>query len=138
MGKQLVNKIRGKNLQANEGSALGLLGYFSKLRGDDVMAKISTQRSSGVKAWAKLSLVLFFAILSSVFMGGGLCNPLQAEAVTYYLQGDTTTNLGFDGTANLPTAQSTGTTIPYRGAIVTAPASATDRKSTRLNSSHRL
>jgi len=138
MGKQLVNKIRGKNLQANEGSALGLLGYFSKLRGDDVMAKISTQRSSGVKAWAKLSLVLFFAILSSVFMGGGLCNPLQAEAVTYYLQGDTTTNLGFDGTANLPTAQSTGTTIPYRGSIVTAPASATSWRPTSLAQGSRI
>jgi len=138
MGKQLVNKIRGKNLQANGGSSLGLLGYFSKLRGDDLMTKISAQRSVGMNAWAKLSLVLFFAVLSSVFMGGGWCNPLQAEAVTYYLQGDTTTNLGFDGTANLPTAQSTGTAIPYRGGIVTAPANATSWRPTSLTAGSKV
>ena len=73
-----------------------------------------------MNAWVKISLVMLCAILVSMF-----CAPLQADAATYYLQGDTTTSLGFDGTANLPTTQTTGTTIPYRGTMVASPVSAT-------------
>jgi|GEM_PF-2550228 len=134
MGKQLVNKIRGKNLQTGVRSSLSLLGFFRKFRGENAMAKISAQRSSGINAWAKISLVILCAMLVSMFMVGGLCSPLMAEAanVSYYLQGDTTTNLGFDGIANLPAAQSTGTAIPYRGTMVNTPVTATSWRPTSL------
>ena len=48
--------------------------------------------------------------------------PRGAEAANYHLRGDTTTNLGFDGTANLPTVLSTGTAIPYRGSMLATTA----------------
>jgi len=62
---------------------------------------------------------LSVAVVSALLWTFVTSTPREAQAVTYYLRGDTTTNLGFDGTANLPTAQSTGTTIPYRGSLLT-------------------
>jgi len=131
MGKLLVNKIRGKNLQASGISSPGLLGFFKKFRGENAMAKINVQRSSGMNVWAKSGLVMLCAMLVSMFMSGGLCSPVKAEALTYYLKGDTTTSLGFDGTANLPAAQTTAVSL-YRGTMVTAPATATSYRPTSI------
>ncbi|NTW99787.1 MAG: hypothetical protein HGB35_07660 [Geobacteraceae bacterium] len=102
------------------------------------MANSSSQSSNGMSGWAKAWLVMLCAMLASMFMGGGLCSPQQVQAATYYLQGDTTTNLGFDGTANLPTTQTTGTTIPYRGSMVTAPANATSWRPASLTAGSKI
>ncbi|NJC87132.1 MAG: hypothetical protein FIB02_01135 [Desulfuromonas sp.] len=58
--------------------------------------------------------------------------PAGPTTTTLYLQGDTTTNLGTDGTANLPTIQSTGTTIPYRGTTSTGATTATSWRPSTL------
>ena len=64
---------------------------------------------------------LLASVAAAVLVSLGTAT-LPASAATYILRGDTTTNLGFDGTANLPTAQSTGTAIPYRGSLLTTTA----------------
>jgi len=71
---------------------------------------------------ARINLVLMLALMAGVVMPGGLCAPMDAHAATYYLRGDTTTDLGFDGIATLPNVQSTGNAIPYLGSMLTTAA----------------
>ena len=90
------------------------------------MGKVITKKIQGMSWLTKTGLVLLLTLTSMVFMYEGWYKPIKAQAATntYYVMGDTATALGADGTANLPTAQSTtnatSATIPtFRGTVST-------------------
>lgn len=90
------------------------------------MGKVIKNKIQGMSWRLKAGLVLFLTLATTVFMYEGWYKPAQLKAATntYYVMGDTTTALGADGTANLPTVQSTtsatSATIPtFRGTVST-------------------
>ncbi len=68
------------------------------------MGKVITRKIQGMSWWLKASLVLILTLVTSVFIYEGWYKPLPAQAATqtYYMQSDTTSNIGVDGTCNLP------------------------------------
>ncbi|MDD2851351.1 MAG: hypothetical protein PHY09_05535 [Desulfuromonadaceae bacterium] len=98
------------------------------------MANVTKKNINGMSWWVRTSLILLLTLASTGFMSGGWYKPSDVRAAsnprTYYLIGNTSTILGADGTANLPTAQSTtnatSTTTPtFRGLLSTSVGTAT-------------